>query len=85
MIFRHRIIDEEPVWKFNLVNIDYQIVMKWSRWPLTVFIAAISLVISYVLFQLGIYFFFLPIIFFIPFATLLEPDSIHALYVKPVD
>jgi hypothetical protein len=35
---------------------------------LTAIIAAISLAISYVLFQFGIYLFFLPIIFFIPFA-----------------
>lgn len=42
--------------------------MKWSGWPLTIIIAAISLAISYVLFQLGIYLFFLPIIFFVPFA-----------------
>jgi hypothetical protein len=42
--------------------------MKWSGWPLTATIAVISLVISYVLFQLGFYLFFLPIIFFIPFA-----------------
>lgn len=37
--------------------------MKWSGWPLTLTIAVISIVISYVLFQLGIYLFFLPIIF----------------------
>jgi len=42
--------------------------MKWSGWPLTIIIAAISVAISYFLFQLGIYFFFLPIIFFIPLA-----------------
>ena len=42
--------------------------MKWSGWPLTVLIATISVAISYVLFQMGIYFFFLPIIFFIPLA-----------------
>jgi len=42
--------------------------MKWSGWPLTAIIATISLAISYVLFQLGIYLFFLPIIFFIPLA-----------------
>jgi hypothetical protein len=41
--------------------------MKWSGWPLTATIVAISLAISYLLFHLGIYFFFLPIIFFIPF------------------
>jgi hypothetical protein len=59
--------------KFNLMNIEYQIVMKWlSGWPLTVIIAAISIAISYVLFQLGIYFFFLPIIFFIPLVRFLR-------------
>jgi hypothetical protein len=42
--------------------------MKLSGWPLTAAIAAISVAISYVLFQLGIYLFFLPIIFFISFA-----------------
>jgi hypothetical protein len=41
--------------------------MKQSGWPLTSSIAAISMAISYILFHLGIYFFFLPIIFFIPF------------------
>jgi hypothetical protein len=42
--------------------------MKWSGWPLTAITALISIAISYVLFQLGIFLFFLPIIFFIPFA-----------------
>ncbi len=41
-------------------------IMKWSGWPLTVIIIAISLGISFILYQFGIHFFFLPIIF-IPF------------------
>jgi len=40
--------------------------MRWYGWPLTVTIIAVSLAISYILFQLGIFFFFLPIIF-LPF------------------
>lgn len=63
-------------WPYNTFSTDlikvnlgkyYITIMKWSGWPLTAIIAAISLVISYTLFQLGIYFFFLPLIFFIPF------------------
>jgi phosphoglycerol transferase MdoB-like AlkP superfamily enzyme len=55
--------------KTETVSSGYDItIMKWSGWPLTAIIAAISLAISYVLFQFGIYLFFLPIIFFIPFA-----------------
>ena len=37
--------------------------MGWSGWPMTVIIIAISLTLSYVLIQFGIFFFFLPIIF----------------------
>ena len=37
--------------------------MRWSGWPLTVIIIVVSLTLSYVLFQFGIFFFFLPIIF----------------------
>jgi len=37
--------------------------MKWSGWPLTTILAAISVALSYALFQMGIYFFFLPIVF----------------------
>jgi predicted membrane metal-binding protein len=37
--------------------------MKYFGWPLTVTIIAVSLTISFVLYQLGIFFFFLPIIF----------------------
>jgi hypothetical protein len=52
--------------------------MKWSGWPLTATIAIISIVISYALFQLGIHLFFLPIIFFIPFAGFFRfLDHIH--------
>jgi len=40
--------------------------MRWSGWPLTVITAAVSVAISVVLFQLGIFFFFLPIVF-LPF------------------
>lgn len=40
--------------------------MKWLGWPLTIFIIAMALIVSFILFQLGVYFFFLPIIF-IPF------------------
>ena len=57
--------------------------MKWSGWPLTVIIAAISLAISYVLFQLGIYFFFLPIIFFIPLARFLFKTRQHPYAICP--
>jgi hypothetical protein len=48
---------------------------------LTATIVAISLVISYVLFHLGIYFFFLPIIFFIPLVRFSEVDNVH-MYVN---
>jgi len=50
----------------------------WSGWLLTVIIAAISLAISYVLLQLGIYFFFLPIIFFIPLAGFFRTRQQHS-------
>jgi hypothetical protein len=49
--------------KVNLRNVECYIIMKWSGWPLTATIVAISLAISYILFHLGVYFFFLPIIF----------------------
>jgi hypothetical protein len=60
--------------------------MQWSGWPLAAIIALISIAISYILFQLGIYFFFLPIIFFIPFAAFFRffrVDSIRT-YAQPV-
>jgi hypothetical protein len=65
------------------MNIEYQIVMKWSGWPLTVIIAAISLEISYVLFQLGIYFFFLPIIFLFPLARVFRTRQQHPNAICP--
>lgn len=40
--------------------------MKWLGWPLTIIVIVAALAMSFALFQLGIYFFFLPIIF-IPF------------------
>ncbi|HXV38024.1 MAG TPA: hypothetical protein VD699_00410 [Nitrosopumilaceae archaeon] len=45
--------------------------MRWSGWPLTVTIIAVSLAVSYILFQLGIFFFFLPIIF-LPFLKFIK-------------
>jgi hypothetical protein len=42
--------------------------MKWYGWSLTATMAVISIVITYLLYQLGIYLFFLPLIFFIPLA-----------------
>jgi hypothetical protein len=59
--------------------------MKWSGWPLTAIIVAVSLAISYVLFQLGVYFFFLPIIFFIPFTRFSEIDNNVHTYVQHAD
>ncbi|MFY9299645.1 MAG: hypothetical protein WAO91_00445 [Candidatus Nitrosotenuis sp.] len=40
--------------------------MRWSGWPLTVIVALASIAVSAVLFQFGIFFFFLPLIF-VPF------------------
>ena len=51
--------------------------MRWSGWPLTVVIIAISLTMSYVLFQFGIFFFFLPIIF-LPFLKFVMIKSVTA-------
>ncbi|MGI0083017.1 MAG: hypothetical protein ACREAG_06940 [Nitrosopumilaceae archaeon] len=48
--------------------------MRWSGWPLTVIIVTASLAISALLFQLGIFFFFLPIIF-IPFFRFFKLSS----------
>ncbi|MGI0040777.1 MAG: hypothetical protein ACRD94_02300 [Nitrosopumilaceae archaeon] len=48
--------------------------MRWSGWPLTVSIIAVSLVISYILFEFGIFFFFLPIIF-LPFLKFIKTKS----------
>lgn len=48
--------------------------MRWSGWPLTVIVIVAALAISFILFQLGIFFFFLPIIF-IPFLGFFKRDE----------
>jgi predicted membrane metal-binding protein len=48
--------------------------MRWAGWPLTITIIAVSLAISYILFQFGIFFFFLPIIF-LPFLRFIKRKS----------
>jgi rRNA maturation endonuclease Nob1 len=48
--------------------------MRLSGWPLTVIAAGVSIIISLVLLQFGIFFFFLPIVF-VPFVQLLKSNK----------
>jgi len=57
--------------------------MRWPSWSLTVIPIIASLAVSAILFQLGIFFFFLPIIF-IPFLDFLNPITIKPLPVQSV-
>ena len=48
--------------------------MRFAGLPLTILIVGVSLVISFVLFELGIYFFFLPIVF-LPFVRFFKRNA----------